>query len=293
MKIRHIKHKEIDFVKWDIAIDKSSAALIYAYSWYLDNITNRQWDALVVGEYEAVFPLPFKKKFGLKYVYQPYFCQQLGVFAPQHFKLNIEAFLKAIPWYFVWIDMQLNLYHGMPKKGRKRNNYQLDLSQSYQQIAINYNPDVNKNIRKIERQDIVYKWGISADEVIKINREAWGALNPELNDSHYKQLENNCKVALSKGQLITLAAYLEGDIIGAVLFFMSPGFLFYVNGGASLLGKKYGIMNGLIDEVIQRYAGQSMILDFEGSEIEGVAYFYGKFGSKIVPYWHYKSFNLF
>ncbi|MDI1233869.1 MAG: hypothetical protein PSX81_06285 [bacterium] len=293
MNIRHIKHQQIDFAKWDKAIDASSTPLIYAYSWYLNNIANKQWDALIFGDYEAVFPIPYKRKYGLKYIYQPFFCQQLGVFAPAQIAVETQVFLNAIPRSFIWVDMQLNLHHGQPHRGLKKINYQLNLNQSYVQILANYNPDVSKNIRKVDRQDIVYKWGIEAKKVIKINRDAWGALNPALNDQHYKQLENNCNEALKKGQLITLGAFFEDEILGAVLFFTTPGFLFYVNGGATATGKKYGIMNGLIDEVIKRYAGKPLVLDFEGSEIEGVAYFYSKFGSEIVPYWHYKKFNLF
>ena len=71
MIIKRIKHHQIDFVKWDLAIEKSSAPLIYGYAWYLNTITSNQWDALVVGDYEAVFPMPWKKKFGIKYIYQP------------------------------------------------------------------------------------------------------------------------------------------------------------------------------------------------------------------------------
>ena len=293
MIIKRIKHHQIDFVKWDLAIEKSSAPLIYGYAWYLNTITSNQWDALVVGDYEAVFPMPWKKKFGIKYIYQPYFCQQLGVFGPADFKFSINDFLKAIPRAYLWIDLQLNLLHGTPSKGKLRNNYQLDLKPSYTAIAANYNPDVNKNIRKVERQDIVFKWGLPALDVISINRQAWGSLNPELTDLHYKLLNDNCDIAFSKGRLLTLGAFLDGELLGAVLFFTSPGYLFYMNGGATAAGKKFGIMNSLIDEVIQRYAGQPMVLDFEGSEIEGVAYFYSKFGSEIKPYWHYQSFNLF
>ncbi len=292
MKIKRIKYHQIDFVKWDLAIDKSSAPLIYGYSWYLNTITSNQWDALVWGDYEAVFPMPWKKKFGIKYIYQPYFCQQLGVFGPVDFKISTNDFLKAIPRSYLWIDMQLNLLHGTPSKGRLRNNYQLDLNLTYTSLAVNYNPDVNKNIRKVERQDIVFKWGIPAQDVIAINRQAWGSLNPELTDQHYKLLANNCDIAFSKGRLLTLGAFLDDELLGAVLFFISPGYLFYMNGGATAAGKKFGIMNSLIDEVIQRYAGQPIILDFEGSEIEGVAYFYSKFGSEIRPYWHYQSFNV-
>jgi hypothetical protein len=47
--------------------------------WHLDR-TAVVWDALVWGDYEFVMPLPVRKKWGIQYVYQPLFCQQLGIF---------------------------------------------------------------------------------------------------------------------------------------------------------------------------------------------------------------------
>jgi len=38
------------------------------------------WDALVEDDYTAVMPLPWKKKYSFRYVYQPLNCQQLGIF---------------------------------------------------------------------------------------------------------------------------------------------------------------------------------------------------------------------
>jgi len=40
--------------------------------------------------------------------------------------------------------------------------------------------------------------------------------------------------------------------------------------------------------VIQKYAGQGYTLDFEGSEIPGVATFFRKFGAKNSPYPSYE-----
>ncbi len=79
MVIKYLKHKDIDKNKWDECINEAPNGLIYGMSWYLDRVCPG-WDALVSDDYEAVMPLPWKQKMGLKYVYHPLFAQQLGVF---------------------------------------------------------------------------------------------------------------------------------------------------------------------------------------------------------------------
>ena len=74
-ELRYLKHKNIDPVKWDQCISKSLSENIYGYHWYLNAVADYQWDAIVMDDYNAVFPLPVRKKFGLPYIYQPFFCQ--------------------------------------------------------------------------------------------------------------------------------------------------------------------------------------------------------------------------
>ena len=57
-----LKHDKIDKVKWDNCISRSVNGHIYARSWYL-NIVSPDWDALIEGDYEAVMPLTWKRKF--------------------------------------------------------------------------------------------------------------------------------------------------------------------------------------------------------------------------------------
>jgi hypothetical protein len=78
--ITYLTHKEIDFEKYDRCIDLSLNGIVYAYSWYLDMVTD-DWDILVEDDYKSVMPLPKRKKFGIHYIYQPFFVQQLGVFS--------------------------------------------------------------------------------------------------------------------------------------------------------------------------------------------------------------------
>jgi hypothetical protein len=78
--INYIKHKDVDTEKWDRCIEQSVNGIIYAFSWYLDIVCD-EWDALVDDDYESVFPLVKRKKFGINYIYPPFFTQQLGLFS--------------------------------------------------------------------------------------------------------------------------------------------------------------------------------------------------------------------
>ena len=98
--IQFFSHKEINKRKWDECISSSVNGRVYAYSWYLDIVTD-QWDALILDNYQAVFPLPFRRKCGIDYVYQPVFTQQLGLFSQAPLSPSLlEEFLAQIPARF-------------------------------------------------------------------------------------------------------------------------------------------------------------------------------------------------
>jgi hypothetical protein len=78
--INYLKHTEIDKALWDECIAQSVNRRVYAFSWYLD-IVCPGWDALVGDNYMHVFPLTHRRKWGVGYLYQPFFAQQLGLFS--------------------------------------------------------------------------------------------------------------------------------------------------------------------------------------------------------------------
>ena len=61
-QIQYLSHKEINKTKWDACILNAPNGLIYPYSFYLDHMA-KNWDALVFGDYEAVMPLTWNKKY--------------------------------------------------------------------------------------------------------------------------------------------------------------------------------------------------------------------------------------
>src|SRR6187455_1098564 len=135
-QIKYLQHKEIDKAKWDACITNSPNGLIYGYSFYLDCMA-RHWDALVLGDYEAVMPLTWNKKYGFYYIYQPFLSASLGVFG-NHLNGDIlESFLLAIPRRFRLWEFSLNHGNLFSVKGfdlHERVNFILPLHKRYEQL---------------------------------------------------------------------------------------------------------------------------------------------------------------
>ena len=134
--IHYLRHAEIDFSKWDNCIASASNGLIYGYSYYLNHMA-KHWDALVLGDYEAVMPLTWNRKYGIYYLYQPFLTAQLGVFGASVNAAMLETFLQSIPSKFRYWDFYLNHQNTFPLnyfRLYQRKNLVLDLNKPYEEI---------------------------------------------------------------------------------------------------------------------------------------------------------------
>ena len=298
MSIQYVDHHQIDPTKWDSAILRSPHPLAYGLFEYLNAVCESQWDALIYNDYEAVFPLPFKKKFGIKYLVQPVFCQQLGAFG-SNVNVSTHHFLSAIPKRFLRVRLQLNPYFDQTNevesiqtkpagiiassgKLTTKTNMTIQLSQ-----PLDYNKDCKKNLHRLAELPIEYKINaISIRDAIDTYRKAWGKQNPEIEDEHYQLFANACTDKLSF--TVTAHHQKEGDLLGAAIFLITPEntkrSLHYVCAGPTEAGKSIGVMHGIIDFILNRYKGENMLFDFEGSSIASVASFYKKFGANEEPF---------
>ena len=106
--IRFLARAEIDLQKWDGLINNSFNSLPYALSWYLDAVAEN-WGALVLNDFEAAMPLVWLRKMGVKCLYQPYYCQQLGVFSFKPLKADVHRlFFKMANGRFPYININVN-----------------------------------------------------------------------------------------------------------------------------------------------------------------------------------------
>jgi hypothetical protein len=254
--------------------------LIYAESRYLD-ITAPGWDALISGDYEAVFPLPHRSKWGIKYVFQPAFCQQLGVFGAH----DATPFLEAIPTEFRLIDLQLNSGNiASVGKQMKRPNLVLDLSHPIELIRKNYSDNTRRNLRKTEAEGLRHDTTGELAELIRLFREHRGK-EITMGPDDYLLLEKlHTDPGLSRRFELQCIRNAEGKLLAGALFLRSSHGWIFLFSAIHPEGRKTGAMSAVIDRFIERHAGEATILDFEGSSDPNLHRFYKSFGSSETVY---------
>ena len=277
---------------WDSCIANSINSLVYANTWYLDAIVEN-WDAYVweeEGIYTAVFPIPNRSKVGLKYVYPPFFIQQLGLFSISD---NIEEYSKLalgqLEKDFKFIELNLNWQSNI---GETKTNTVLSLESSYEDMFDAFSTNHKRNIKKAQKSNFNYKSNISIASIVSNFRNDKGVGISVLKDGDYKKFAKLCSAATDKQVLIT-RGIVENDVLitGAVLMKFGKRLVFLFSGN-SIQGKTSGGLFNLLNLIIKEFANSDILLDFEGSTNKGLARFYKGFGGEVECYYFYKKNNL-
>jgi hypothetical protein len=286
--ISYKRHNEINKQKWDDCILNSVNRRPYAFSWFLD-IVSPGWEALEMNGYETVFPLTQNRKFGIRYLYQPFFAQQLGVFSREHLtETLVEQFLQAIPRRFSFIHIHLNSMNKIDPDRYKvtvRANHELDLIPSYETIFNNYNQNTRRNIRKALDHDITILRKVEPDELITLFRNNWGKNEKSLKFRHYNTLRSLITHSLKNSFSLITGAYLpDGKLCAGVFLLSDKDRVIFHFAASDQNARENGSMFLLIDRFIKEHAGQPLILDFEGSADPDVARFYKGFGAREISF---------
>lgn len=282
--IRYVTRQEIDAVKWNACLDAAANGLIYGYTFYLDAMCTA-WDALVLDDYRAVMPLPWRSKWNICYLYHPFAVGQLGVFGNALSPGLLDAFLKNIPPRFQYWDLPLNFGNVFDVPFfplYKRTNYVLPLHASYQNVRQQYREQTHRNIKKAVARNGVIQKNIDVEVVIalaKPHRANWGTATDFNNFwSLYRQL-------YKQGNAATYAVKsAAGAVLASAVFFFSHQRAYYILPGNHPQGRAVGASHLLVDAFIQEHAGQNLTLDFEGSDVQGLQFFYSSFGAVEEPY---------
>ena len=76
----------------------------------------------------------------------------------------------------------------------------------------------------------------------------------------------------------------QNELMASCVFFFSHNRAYYILVGNHPNGKTTGASHALIDGFIKDHAGENMLLDFEGSDIPNLAFFYSSFGAPLEIY---------
>lgn len=288
--IKHLAHKNIDKMRWDECINLSPHGIINAQSWYLD-IVSPGWEALVEEDYAFVFPLTARKKFGINYLFQPYFTQQLGLFGRESIpgESKLTEFLLHIPSKYKLIEIQLNTDNivGIPVgfEITKKRTFHLNLSATEGTLLNNYSENIKRNISKAVKGSLLVTENVSCKEIIQLFRSNRGNTISKLKDKDYRVFEILCKQAKQNALLESYGIdNTHGKLIAGAIFLKSFHSYILIFSGAGEEARQVGAMSMLVDYFIRKHSGESKHLDFEGSMDENLARFYRSFGSSEVVY---------
>ena len=279
--IQYIENREIDKQQWDACITNSDNGLIYATSEYLDAMSHH-WDALVLDDYKAVMPLTWKRKYGMRYLCQPFFAAALGVFGNNISAGLINDFLLEIPAKFKYWDIYLN--HGNFFRLKdftlyQRMNYVLPLDKNYADLYAGYRENIKRNIKKSKQLNCETIKDFPVEDVINLAAEQSKNFSPVTADD-YERFKGLYYLLHSKKQAITYGIMsADKELLASCVCVFFKKRATYILVGNHPTGKTIGASHALIDAFIKDYSASDLLLDFEGSDVSSLAFFYSSFGS--------------
>ena len=297
MKILHLRHNQIDRIKWDATIAQSLCDLPYAYSWYLD-VVCPMWEALASDDYAYVMPLPLKKKWGISYLIHPIWMQQLGVFSAQEVTTEIfSAFRRSIPYLMYDFNVNyLNYAVASDKAKSVKTNLIIPHNENIDPIRKWYSSNTRRNIAKANKCGLEIREA-SIDEFVALWQTENQLMRSDLHttirplvEAAFKSRDAiNCvsKVDIAEGNFTPhlFGVYSEGRLVASLFGLQTRTRFIYLIPVSNREGKEYCAMFALVDHILETICcPQGLTFDCEGSMIEGVARFYRGFGAVEQPY---------
>jgi hypothetical protein len=293
-KIEYLTRAKIDINKWNECIESASNGVIYARSFYLDNMCTN-WDAFVLNDYEYVMPLPWRKKWGFKYVYTPYFISYLGLFGNNLSSDLTYACIKQITKRFHFCEISLHEENSVPFtkdfKLIKRRNLFLPLAQSYEALYANYKRLAKRKINLASQNGLLVHYNINAETIIdeyEKNYEHRKRIIPHKSYADLKNLFGHLPLESYR----TYVVKKQDKIMAFYLVLTDEKNVYSLLGGSTLEGKKCGAFYLATDAAVKDFAATGKIFRFEGSDIDGISFFNLQFGSFAVCYYLLKINNL-
>ncbi len=293
LTVRYISSQQIEKDKWNTCVANAPNGLVYACTDFLDHLSD-YWMGAVVGNYEAVFPIPYRRKMGIRYVCMPAFSQQMGLFGPEALmEPYLSEILKHIALNYRLADMMLNFGNVHKTSHRLHLNLTLPLQDGYAAMAKNFKQDLQKNLTRAAKFDMVYEATDDLEKVIALYHTHYGQ-RMGMRNQDYRQLLQLANSWHSKGRCFAriIRGKQEQDWHACALFLRDDKRIYNLANTTLPNGRTIEANHVLLHELIKEFAGQRLWLDFEGSDLPGIARFYRKFGPQEEWYYEWKSNRL-
>ncbi|WP_439881045.1 GNAT family N-acetyltransferase [Pontibacter sp. MBLB2868] len=295
MSIAYLQHHAIDKIQWDALITQSPEGQVYALSWYLD-VVSPAWEAVVQldeeGKYRIVMPVPWLKKLGVRYIQQPLFCQQLGVYSINGSiaEAVYNSFIKELEHRFRYVTgYQFNTSNKLPAAPQQEHTFTLylHLNKPYEQLQQRYTRDRKQNLKRAQKAGLRIIESEDMEPLITFFRtETAGRIYGGVSEEAYAQLRELYAALKTRGlaRLYYTLDQQERKNAGC-LFIIWRNRIVYIFNAAAGHGRKQNGRTLMLDHVIREYSNQEFILDFESPDESepDIVNFYRSFGAEAMP----------
>ncbi len=280
--IEIIPSHKVNPIKWDSCIKQSFNGLIYASSDYLNHLADN-WTAIVIDDYAAVMPVPWRKKFGIKYTYDVPFIQQSGLFPGDH-SISLS---QIIPYLFSicrYGDYHYNFANLVPD-AESRTNFVLPLNSPYGTIEERFAKNTKQDINRALRNELVYVAG-NVDETIDLFKKIYGRRVRHISSGQFQRFKGMCSQLEKENRVVVRKVTdARGSILAGILLLKDDRRLYNMINVSLPEGRSTNANSLLFSRIFLEFQQSGLLFDFEGSEIEGIREFYRKFGAFDQPYY--------
>jgi hypothetical protein len=263
---------------------------IYAYAWYLDIVADN-WSVLVLNDYEAVMPLPFRKKYGVTYVYPPFWLLELGIFSKEN-QLSIAAFIKPLLKKYRFVELRFNTQNNLINTQctvENRKLQYLNLNSTYAVLLEDYQKDKRKELRKAARQGLTSKWNDAPENLLLLFKNNVGKRIPEIEEKEYEVLLKLMQECIARGLGEILSVYDKSALVASGFFLKHQHSITLLVSSTDFKNRSTGANTFLIDRAIYQYHKEYDKFCFGGSSIESIAQYFKSFGAETSTYFLLKK----
>jgi hypothetical protein len=277
--IRYVPHSGIDMAAWDARLERCANKLWYGSSWTL-SAAAPGWDALIDDEADAQMALPWRRKFGITYAYQPFLLQQLGPFASRPSPADTARFIAALPGKFRFADIYLCPGTPAPPLLTEQQNITFNLRETIDALRKRYSENHRRTMKRTDAAAAGWDGhvplsGITAFFIASDQFKRWG-IKPD----QVRTLIHVLVAAEERGHGFGCGVRWNGTLVCAAFFIRWGGRLIFLKGLANEQGRTLHAMHYLIDRVIADHTGQDLLFDFAGTNDPDLSRFYMGFGGE-------------
>lgn len=287
MNLQIIPYHRLDKKKWDECILNSPNGLIYSNSAYLDAICPN-WEAIVMNDYEAVMPLAWRKKWSIRYLYQPAFIQQSGIISSAAVDENTaKAFIDLAATRYRYAAITLNFGNKVVEnkdiKVSTRSNFIINLENTEPGFG-HKGQYLQKRLRRAEKNSLDYITDTDYASAIKLYHKLYGSRLPDFKMQDYNNFQMICQIFSAEENLMIRKVHHGKETVALVLLLHYKNRWYNMISCVTEKGKKLLANYFLYGKLLEELSGKNEILDLEGSDKPGIKFFYEKMADEHQPY---------